>query len=410
MIHTALASSKWPPKKIRRLQENRLRKLIAHAYKNVPLYRTLYEEEGFHPKMFSSFEDLDKIPILKKPRLKAASPDEVLSTSIDPNQCQTVKTSGSTGTPLHIYLGPYEQQWQRAVAWRILFEHGYRLTYRTLEIRMALGDQFFVQRLGLAQKDWISILDAPEHWARCLAEKQHEVIAASASTLHVFAETVEKLKLEISPPKLILSDSEPLTPSTRYVVRHVLGIDPVDVYGLVELSNFAWECECRHGFHISADSHIVEVAASPGQAGPIIATGLGMWTMPIIRYDTGDLAEVSSETCPCGRNLPLLKNIYGRSIDSVTLPSGQRLFWPFFHEFFASYKPLQQWRVIQNDVQCIHIQLVIDPHPIRLLATIETDLRRALPEDIRFDVERVNGIPKQPSGKTRMVVSHIDTP
>jgi phenylacetate-CoA ligase len=407
MIHYALASSTWPPEKLQRIQEDRLRKLIIHAYHNVPLYRTLYDENDFHPEMFRALDDLDQIPILTKARLKAACRNEVVATGSDLNRCQTVKTSGSTGIPLHIYLGPYEQRWQRAVAWRILFEHGYHWTDRTLEIRMALGKKFYIQRLGLAQKDWISVLEPPEHWARYLVEKQHDILVASPSTLNVLAETIDGLKLDVSPPRIIVSDSECLTPSTRRFVQNTLGTDPVDIYGLVEFSNFAWECEHRHGFHVSADSHIVEVAATPGQPGPIIATGLGMWTMPIIRYDTGDMAEVSSEKCPCGRTLPLLKHIYGRSIDSVVLPHGKRLFWQFFHEFFANYNELQQWRVIQHDILHVNILLVIDHIHRNILGPLETNLRRALPEDLRFTIELVDRIPIKPGEKTRMVISHI---
>ena len=142
-------------------------------------------------------------------------------------------------------------------------------------------------------------------------------------------------------------------------MQRVLGTDPIDVFGLVELSNFAWECELREGFHVSTDSHIVEVDASPGKPGPLIATALGMWTMPIIRYATGDLAELDSRPCPCGRGLPLLKHLYGRAVDSVLLPRGGRLFWPFFHEVLGRYPELRQWRVVQEDAGRLRLQVVV---------------------------------------------------
>ena len=108
------------------MQELRLRKLLFHAYENVQLYRALYDDMGFHPKDFRSLSDLNKIPILSKERLKAAGPQEVVAQGIEVGKCTSVKTSGSTGIPLQIYLGPAEEQWHRAVALRILFEHGFR--------------------------------------------------------------------------------------------------------------------------------------------------------------------------------------------------------------------------------------------------------------------------------------------
>lgn len=409
LIREALASSRWPPERLRQLQEERLRKLLVHAYHNVPLYRSLYDKAGFRPDEFRSLDDLGKIPILQKQRLKEATPDEVVARGIHPHHCATVETSGSTGTPLRIFLGAIDQQWQRAVAWRILFEHGFRWTDRTLEIRMTFGQRFFVQRLGLAPKEWVSILDPPELWARRMVETRPDVIVAGAGTLHALADTIELLKLDPSPPRIVISDSETLSPTTRHLVCRVLGTDPVDVYGLVELSNFAWECEHRFGFHVSADSHIVEVAAASDKPSPIIATALGMWTMPMIRYDTGDLAEVDATPCPCGRSLPLLRRIHGRGVDSVALRDGRRLFWPFFHEVLGRYDELRQWRILQDKAGELQLQLVAVNDNHGLLSRIESDLQRALSGEIRLRLERVERIPLSPGEKTRMIISKVGT-
>ncbi|MGH7230651.1 MAG: phenylacetate--CoA ligase family protein [Nitrospiraceae bacterium] len=409
-IRRALASSHWRPERLRRLQETQLRTLLAHAYQNVPLYRALYDEAGFRPETFRSLDDVVKIPILTKQRLKAAAPDEVVARGIDPARCATVATSGSTGTPLRIFLKSRDERWQRAVAWRILFEHGFRWTDRTLEIRMTPGRTFLIQRLGLAPKMWVSIQDPPQSWALRLAQTAHDVIVASAGTLHALAEAVEVLGCETPRPRIVISDSETLAPATRRLVRSVLGSDPVDVFGLVECSNFAWECEHRNGFHVSADSHIVEVAAPEGEQGSIIATALGMWTMPIIRYDTGDLAEIQAAPCACGRSLPLLRRIYGRAVDSVLLPDGSRLFWPVFHEVLGGYTDLRQWRIVQENACRLTVQLAVPARNGRLLTRLDTDLRRVLPDGFRLDIERVERISVNPGEKTRMIVSKMIGP
>ena len=410
LIYAALASSRWPQQRLHRLQEDRLRKLLIHAYNNVPLYRRLYDEAGFRPEDFGSLDDLEKIPLLRKERLKNASPEEILAHGVDPGRCQSVKTSGSTGVPLRIYLGSNEQLWQRAVAWRILFEHGFHWTDRTMEIRMTPGDSFFVQRIGIAPKDWVSILAPPQSWARHLAQKGPKVIVASATTLQALVEAIEELGLQtwMSRPRIIISDSETLSPATRLSIRRVTGVDPVDVYGLVELSNFAWQCEYKRGYHVSSDSHVVEVAAAPGESGPIIATDLGMWTMPIIRYDTGDFAEIDAKPCPCGRRLPVLGRIYGRAVDSVVLPNGRRLFWPFFHEVLGDYKELRQWKVIQHDLQQLRVQLALPHRDISTVENIKDNLLCALPKEIELKIELVDNIPLTPGEKARMVVSHVN--
>ena len=408
-IVTARASSHWLPEKLQCSQEEQLRRLLRHAYDHVPLYRRLYNEAGFRPEMFCSLDDLKRVPTLPKRLLKEGPPEDLVARGVDPGRCQVVKTSGSTGTPLQIYLGPSEERWQRAVAWRILFEHGFRWTDHTLEIRMTLGPRFLVQKLGIAPKDWISILEPPQCWARHLAHYKHEVILACASTLQALAEAVETLGLEVRPPRIIISDGETLTPATRGLVHRVLGTEPVDVFGLVEVSNFAWQCEQREGFHISADSHIVEVAASPGEVGQVIVTGLGMRTMPIIRYETGDMAEVAPEACRCGRTLPMLARLYGRVTDAVLMPNGQQLYWPYFHEILGGYSELHQWQVVQDHPYQVRVKLAMRQGMEGLLERIRSDLRRAFPAEFDLVLETVDKIPAKPGEKRREIVSRLQT-
>jgi phenylacetate-CoA ligase len=409
-IRRALVASRCAPELLRQAQEQQLRDLLAHAYQHVPLYRALYKEYGFHPQEFRSMDDLNKVPVLEKGRLKAASPTEVVAAGTDLHRCARVETSGSTGTPLCMFLGSEDQLWQRSAAWRILFEHGFRWTDRTMEIRMTFGQRYLIQRLGIAPKEWVSILQPPEQWALRLVETRPEVIVAGAGTLQALAEAVGTLNLELPSPRLIISDSETLPPATRCFVRQVLGTDPIDVYGLVELSNFAWECEERSGFHVSADSHIVEIDSSMGAPGTLIATALGMRTMPIIRYNTGDLAEWETKPCACGRHLPLLRRIYGRAVDSVVLRDGSRLFWPVFHEIFGRYADLRQWRILQDKVQEIRVQVVTAHDTVTLVRRLEEDLAKTLPGDVRFRFEIVPRIPVAPGEKTRMIISKVNAP
>jgi phenylacetate-CoA ligase len=77
--------------------------------------------------------------------------------------------------------------------------------------------------------------------------------------------------------------------------------------------------------HLSTDLCLVEVRrngrkAEPGELGAIVLTDLRGRAMPLIRYDTGDLAIAGGGECPCGRSLPLIQSMEGRARASVTLP------------------------------------------------------------------------------------------
>ena len=398
LLHHALGSSWWPPDKLRRHQWHRLQPLLAHAYAHVPMYRELYDSAGFHPRDVRGLADLDRVPVLSKERLRATAPAARVAHFVRLAACRKVSTSGSTGSPLHIFLDAADQRWQRVTAWRVLFEHGYRLTDRTLEIRMTAGERFFVQSLGVARKDWLSLLDSPSSWVGHLERTRPDVVVAGASTLLALAEACPVAR-SLPSPRLVFSDSEPLTPPMRQLVAERLGRDPIDVFGLVELSNFAWQCEKRRGYHVSADSHIVEIEHD---GGTMIVTDLGLWGMPMIRYDTGDAAERESAPCPCGRVLPRLRQIHGRAVESVVLPSGRRLFWPFFHELLGRFAEIRQWRVLALPGQAVRVQLAADAG---MLPGVRRALAEAVPEAQAWVVETVAEIPRRPGEKLRLVVT-----
>ena len=402
LLRSARASSRRPVEWFRLRQEAGLRRLLVHAYTNVPLYRELYDEAGFRPDLFRTLDDLPIIPPLTKAALQAARGGETVARGIDPATCKVVFTSGSTGAPLQIVLGRFERCWNRAVAWRILFEHGFRWTDRTLEIRMTPGTAYGLQRLGIAPKDWLTIMTPPEEWARRLMRDRHACVVAGAGTLELLADALAGQR--VRPPRVLISDSEPLTPRARARVRDALGTDPVDVYGLEEVSNFAWQCEQHEGLHVSADSHVVEVAAPPGETGQLLVTALGMWTMPIIRYETGDLAAWSPDPCACGRTLPVLSTLHGRSVDSIVTTDGRHLLWPFFHELLGAEPDILRWQVRQQTRSHIVVHTVLrDPAP-GAAASVETRLRHHLPPGLHVDVRPVADIPLEANGKRRLVV------
>jgi len=402
LLHSARATSHRPPEWFQSRQEATLRRLLVHAYLNVPLYRRLYDEAGFRPEMFRTIDDLTRIPPLTKEALKGARIGEDLARGVDRSTCTVAHTSGSTGIPIQILVGPYERCWRRAVAWRILFEHGFRWTDRTLEIRMTHQKLHWLQRLGLAPKDWGSIRADPGVWAWQLARQHHACVVAGAGTLEVLAKAVASRP--VRPPRVLISDGETLTPRARTIVRKALGTEPVDVYGLEEVSNFAWECEQHAGYHISADSHLVEVEAPPGEAGPLRVTALGMWTMPFIRYETGDLAAWATAPCPCGRTLPLLATVHGRAVASITTTDGRQLLWPFFYELLGSEADIVCWQVRQMDLRSILVLVVLQRSSTNRLDRVASRLQCKLSQDFHIEVQEVDSIPLESNGKRRLVI------
>jgi phenylacetate-CoA ligase len=405
--------SRAPLPEIRRLQERRLRSLVGYAFAEVPFQRRRLAAAGVMPDAVRTLDDLRRVPTTPKSALRETPPEELVARGIDPTRCDVVRTSGSTGSPLRVFRGRREIDWHRAAALRILLERGFRWTDRTVEIRAALGPTFAVQRLGLAPKRWVSILDPPADQLRALVTYRPQVLCASASTLHDLALEAlgEERALRL---RLVISDAEPLLPDTRQLVAKAFGVEPVDVYGLVELSNFAWECERRTGLHVSADTHVVEVLGddgrplAPGTPGRIVCTDLVARAMPMLRYETGDWGALADEPCPCGRTFPRIVGLVGRESDAVLLPNGRRLHWPWFHESFARFDDLERYQVIQEAPDRLRVRLLAaDDRWVGLAESLRAELARQVPAEVRVEIERWQDQPDEPGRKFRPVLSRL---
>lgn len=420
MIHLAYAlasgrgRSAADPATIARLQLRRLRALVRHAGERVPIHRERLAAAGVAPEAIRTLADVRRIPTMPKALLRETPTADLVTRGFDPARGDVVRTSGSTGAPLAIVRGPREVDWHRAAGFRILRECGFRWTDRTFEIRALAGPAFFVQRLGIAPKQWASILDPPATLARALLAYRPQVVCATPSVLHELAETLLATNARPTPPRIVIADAEPLVPTTRAIVARAFGTAPTDVYGLVELSNFAFECPALAGLHVTADTHLVEVLddagepPTPGSAGRIVVTDLMARTMPMLRYETGDRAALVTERCRCGRTSPRLVDLVGRAADAVSLADGRRLHWPWFHETFARCAGLERYQVIQEDRTRVRIRIRARPDAEdAVVATVRAALTAVMPADVRLDFERWDTQADDPGRKLRPVVSHV---
>ncbi len=136
--------------------------------------------------------------------------------------------------------------------------------------------------------------------------------------LMAYAETLELLALATGdePPaeslRAVMAISEQLTPSMRSYVERRFGTPVYQVYGLTEFGLAGTRCEAGR-YHVHREHCLIEIlddagrACAPGETGRIVITALRNYAMPLIRYDTGDLAEVAAGDCPCGRTLPVVR-------------------------------------------------------------------------------------------------------
>jgi phenylacetate-CoA ligase len=188
----------------------------------------------------------------------------------------------------------------------------------------------------------------------------------------------------------------------------------VDVYSSQECGYLAIECPVSGLHHAMSEAVLMEVLGpddqpcAEGETGEVVVTALHNFASPLIRYRLGDHAEVGPP-CPCGRGLPTLRRIRGRSRHLVRLPDGTR-HWPLvgFYEY-RDVAPIRQYQAIQHDLHHIELRLVTDrpltsAEEARIRAIAQTWLQHAF--DIRL-VYFEGRIPASPGGKFEDFISLV---
>jgi phenylacetate-CoA ligase len=167
--------------------------------------------------------------------------------------------------------------------------------------------------------------------------------------------------------------------------------------------------------HITAEDIVVEIvdaegkALPPGEVGEIVVTHLATRDFPFIRYRTGDVGVVDAQPCACGRGLPLLKEIQGRSTDFVVARDGTVMHGLALIYTVRDLPGVERFKIVQHSLDCTEVQLVAtDAFDAAGEARIRRDFAARLGEGVDIRISRVADIAPERSGKYRYVVSKVD--
>lgn len=316
-------SSAW---RLERYQLERLKCLIRHAYRNVPYYRDIFRKNNLGPGDFNSLKDLKKLPVLTRDDI-VNNLDRLLSKKAERKHLTLKSTSGSTGIPVSFYRDEREEYLNYAFIDRAYAAIGGRIYWRSVWIRQ----RPFVEDKITAPYIYDSHfrqLTLPVHRGgkNCWEEnigliKQYKpaYIFANPYILYDLALYVKEKGIDGLRFKFIMSGFENLYPYQRKVIEEQFQCKVYSRYECQERAVSAFECRQQAGFHLDMEKSIVEIIdaqgkdSPPGTTGRLIMTSLRNITMPLIRYDIGDMGSLSDTPCSCGRGLRILQSLNGRS-------------------------------------------------------------------------------------------------
>ncbi len=417
-----------PLEAIRRDQARRVRSMVAYACRHVPYYRETMGRLGLVPSDFRRAEDLAKLPIVERELLQ--NEPEYLSSDLYPlGNCLRLHTSGTSGTPRDVYCDPRSlflssahNERDRSIITTVIGKRfGYRAALLTMpgcstsQVRRFCHEHGWFPSWVRVHRLHLSVLDpVPENLAR-LNEFQPDVFYGYGSYMAMLFAHVEATAAAFHRPKAIVYTAENLIESARRRIAEGFGIPVFSWYQANEAMKIAFECERHTGLHVNIDLCPVRIvdgegrALPVGESGEIVVSNLVSQATVLLNYRLGDVAALLPEPCPCGRSLPLLSFLPGRSDDLLVLPSGQTLHPVFVHDVLAAQEHVWQYRVVQRAPAHFEITMVVAETCNRpqLAQVIGRRFAEKFGQEVKTDVSFVPSIPLTAGGKHRTVISLV---
>lgn len=371
----------------------------------------------------------NSIPLISKDTLRERGKDFV-NDKVDPESVWIRPTSGTTGPPVDIHL-----------AQKSHFDMQLFSTCRIAFIAGALGDEVLSRPVfclslddnkGIPDRVWA---DAGGFRGLTVRATFDERETLSRETLRDLLERHDPAILSIKPnvlqsvleragdfrPRtgegitLVICSGAPLSEGLQASAQSILGVPVINAYGLSEFGVVASECRHQCGLHLHDHHLIAEILGPDGNIvpegrGELVLSCTAHDAMPFLRFRTGDLVELSSSACACGKTGKVLTRIEGRTAPTFKLSDGTE-FYPTNLKTLLKSFPLREFRVTQLEIDQVHAEVEFRPDCTdrgAYLEQIDARITQAIGPQVRVTVREVQFDPAEDFQRYRTCVSAPD--
>ena len=411
--------------KLKQLQDEKLRRLLLHAYKNVPYYRDALTAAGVVKEGQVSLENFGNIPILTKEIIRQQGKN-LYSRDYRKRKSYTNTSGGSTGEPVTFIQDKEYKAWGMATKQYFMWMLGEELGER--EIKLWGSDRdIIVGSLTLRNRliNWFHntrFFNCYRLNTQNLTEliKLNNTFKPKAYWSYMeaameLADFISGNKAHFHPPEILVSTIGPLTEEVRNKIEGSLECKVYNQYGSREVGAIACECKEQKGLHTFPWWNVVEILGEDnkpveGQEGKVIVTTLHNYSQPLIRYDVGDVAVASEYGCRCGRNSLRLKKIVGRTLGYFKKPNGSLVHSHFLVQALFFKQWIKRFQVIQTDFNRIVIRVerfAKEAPDQRDVDGITEKVKILMGPDCSVDYEFVDKISRTKSGKYLYTICQV---
>ncbi|MGN1443038.1 MAG: phenylacetate--CoA ligase family protein [Acutalibacteraceae bacterium] len=394
-------------------QNKKASEFVKFAFENSPFYKEFYSDIDIDS--IKTVGDLSKLPILEKETVRQNI--EKMHT-VSEHDGIISNTSGTTGKSMRfIYT---KEDMQRRMAYLDVFKekHGFvnlkmkKASFNSSKIVPDSQKKKVFWRDNLASKQRIYSGyhckdNNVKYYVENLNKYKPDSLDGYPSALYEVAKYINQNDVQLTfKPKAIFPTAETFLPHYRAEIEKAFGCPVRDQYASSEGAPFITECECGK-LHYCLDTGVIE----QDENGDMLVTCFETHGTPLIRYRVGDRIAFSKDEgqCNCGSVFPLVERIDGRTLDFIETKSRGRFTSVYLSlvsgDFLNSVKSMQ---FVQNSLDTIDIYVCADNNYIdeQMNKIITDKLHYSMGDDMNFVIHRVDDIPKDPSGKYRLIINN----
>jgi phenylacetate-CoA ligase len=421
-VRRGMERSQWlKPDEIRQLQLQNLRAFLIDVQTHVPYYRQLFTNLSFDPASIDSLQGLASLPLLSKPEIRQHL-DEIKAD--DAIRLARFNTGGSSGEPLIFYIGSRRVSHDVAAKWRATRWWGVDIgdpeaVIWGSPIELGAQDKVRLLRDKLLRTHLIPAFEMSSEkldgFIRQIQQIRPKMLFGYPSALAHIASHAEKRGVALNNLgiKVAFVTSERLYDHQRAKIESVFACPVANGYGGRDAGFIAHQCP-EGSMHITAEDIIVEIVDKHGQTlpngelGEIVVTHLATRDFPFIRYRTGDMGVLSDKVCACGRGLPVLEEIQGRTTDFVVAQDGTVLHGLALIYVLRDLEGVDAFKITQDSLDKTTVQIVKTlKYQVAYEQKIVDEFKKRLGQAVTINIEYTDYIPKERSGKFRYVISHV---
>lgn len=407
---------------LRHIQLHKLKKILIHSYETVEYYQEIFNRANFNPYYFACADDLRNIPVLTKLDIIRHS-KRMVSGSYSPKDLIRASTGGSTGTQLHFSVNKECIHQRDACAWRHNRWAGWDLgvpvgalwgnppkarTFKSKVRQSLLKRTSYLDTINMDEPSILEFLNKINLY-------DNYILFGHSHSLYLLADFLSREKIFVKTPGGIVSTSMMLMDNERLLIEEVFGQKVFNRYGCEEVGLISSECEHHNGMHLNIDHLFIEFITKEGQPalygeeGRIVLTDLSNYGMPFIRYEVGDVGVPTGRLCRCGRGLPLMEKLSGRTADFLIRENGSRVAGVSLIERILTKNPaIMQMQIIQNEINRFTFNIVINEGFTREKAVrhLKHEFTKIFPNP-SMEFEFVERVEQEISGKYRFAICNV---